>query len=391
MVRRKTHDEYVRQISEIAPHIQVIGKYSTNRIPIEHYCLKHKITWNVSPFNFLQHPNGCKECQNEIMQTYHKQKTKTNEQFINEINMLDTGIIPLEKYKGYNTKILFQCKYGHTWPSSPHDVLSGYGCPYCSGNSILKGFNDLWTTHPEIAKMLYDPEVGYTIGKGSHRDVEWVCPNCGTHKFSSSKQVIQYGLACKVCSDGISYPNKFIISLLSQLHIDSFTPEWSPKWIERCRYDVHFILGGKEYIIEMDGGLGHGCIDFKTGDQDVEGLKRDIFKDQQAANNNITLIRIDCNYKKMNCRFNYIKQSILNSDLNNILDLTSIDWNKCNIDATKSLHMEAAKQYDSGSSISDIAKNLNISYSTAYSWLKRLAEEGLCSYKPVIGRKKINK
>lgn len=49
--------------------------------------------------------------------------------------------------------------------------------------------------------------------------------------------------------------------------------------------------------------------------------------------------------------------------------------------------MEAAKQYDSGLSINDISKNLNISYNTIYNWLKRLGEEGLCTYKPIIGRK----
>ena len=388
MARRKTHEEYVRQVAEKAPHVQVIGQYDGNRTPINHYCLKHDINWDVSPFNFLQHPTGCEKCQEEALQEYYKSIRKTNEQFVEEVKALNTGIIPLDEYKGWNEKILFQCKHGHIWPSTPHDILAGYGCPYCAGNAILKGYNDLWTTHPEIARMLYNPEVGYTIGKGSHRDVEWVCPNCGTHKFSSPKQVITYGLACSKCSDGISYPNKFIISLLSQLDIDAFTPEWSPEWIGRYRYDVHFILNNNEYIVEMDGGIGHGYIDFKTGEQDENGLNRDIIKNIKAQEHNITLIRIDCNYQHMSQRFNYIKQSILNSELKDILNLSNINWEKCNREATKSLHMEAAKQYDSGLSINDISKNLNISYNTIYNWLKRLGEEGLCTYKPIIGRKK---
>ena len=53
MARRKTHEEYVRQITEKMPHVQVIGKYNGNRIPIEHYCTKHNTTWFVSPFNLL--------------------------------------------------------------------------------------------------------------------------------------------------------------------------------------------------------------------------------------------------------------------------------------------------------------------------------------------------
>ena len=388
MAVKKTHEEYVRQVTEKAPHIQVIGQYDGNRTPIEHYCFKHNVTWNVSPFNFLQHPTGCKKCQEEALQKYHKSIRKTNKQFINEVKALNTGIIPLDEYKGWNEKILFQCKHGHIWYSTPHDVLAGYGCPYCAGNAILKGYNDLWTTNPDIANMLYNPDIGYEVGKGSHRNVEWICPNCGTHKFSSPKQVVRYGLACSKCSDGISYPNKFIVSLLSQLDVDVFTPEWSPEWIGRYRYDVYFTLNNNEYIVEMDGGIGHGCVDFKTGEQDKDGLNRDIIKNLKAQDHNITLIRIDCNYQHMSKRFSYIKQSILNSELKYVLNLTDIDWEKCNREATKSLHMEAAKQYEEGMSIHEIANNLKVSYSTIYNWLKRLSTEGLCSYKPAIGRKK---
>ena len=31
-------------------------------------------------------------------------------------------------------------------------AIGGNGCPYCSNRKVLKGFNDLVTTHPEISK-----------------------------------------------------------------------------------------------------------------------------------------------------------------------------------------------------------------------------------------------
>lgn len=57
MARRKTHEEYVRQVAEKAPHVQVIGQYDGNHTPINHYCLKHDINWDVSPFNFFTASN----------------------------------------------------------------------------------------------------------------------------------------------------------------------------------------------------------------------------------------------------------------------------------------------------------------------------------------------
>ena len=391
MPRRKTQEEYKEQVKEKAPHVIVVGQYAGNRIPIEHYCTKHNIYWDVSPFNFLQHSNGCEQCQKEVLNKYYKDKKKTNEQFITEVEGLGTGIVPMGEYPGCHESMQFKCKYGHIWSSTPHDILDGYGCPYCAGQRILKGFNDLWTTDPDIAKMLYDPNIGYEISRGSNNRVEWVCPYCGSHKFSSAKQVITYGLACSKCSDGISYPNKFMYNVLSQLNID-FKKEVNKKhkgfeWVENYKYDFYFKNNNGMYFIEMDGGFHYG--DYFSLYEEIH--KTDEIKDLLAIEHGINIIRIDCNYSSMTRRLEYIKQSILNSELNEILDLTPIDWDKCNRDALKSLHMEAAKQYDSGLSIREISNNLNVSYSTIYTWLKILSEEGLCSYKPVIGRSKKNK
>lgn len=387
MARRKTHEEYERQVSEKAPHIKVVGEYVNNRIKIRHYCTIHDVHWDVSPFNFLQHPNGCYKCQEEVLSKHYESRRKSDSQFRREVAELGTGITPMEEYKGTHERMSFMCKKGHIWPSTPHDILDGYGCPFCAGNAVLKGYNDLWTTNPEMAQMLKDPSVGYAISKGSHKEVEWICPTCGLPKVSTPKQVSGYGLACARCSDGISYPNRFIVTLLSQLQIDCFDREWSPEWVGRCKYDAYFVYNNQEYIVEMDGGLGHGGIDIATQGKDVLGLERDIFKDEQARLHNIEVIRIDCRYeqKDVHSRFIYIKESILSSRLNQLFDLSVVDWDQCNKEATKSMHMIAARQYDAGRGIREISEELRVNYSTVYSWLKRLSAEGLCSYEPIIG------
>lgn len=387
MPRRKTQEEYDQQVAELAPHVVVIGKYQGVRKKIEHYCTVHDVHWDVSPFNFLQHPNGCYKCQDDVLEKYYTTRRKTDFQFRQEVEALGTNIVPMEEYKGAHVRIPFRCKEGHIWSSTPHDVLCGYGCPFCVGNAVLKGYNDLWTTNPDLAKMLKNPNIGYEISRCSHRCVDWICPNCGMQKFMSPKQVYVYGLACPRCSDGISYPNRFIISLLSQLNTDTFTSEWSPSWIGRCRYDAYFVLNDQEYVVEMDGGIGHGEIDIKTNGVDIDGLMRDAMKDEQALLHNIIVIRIDCKYEKngIHNRFKHIKQSVLNSELSAIFDLSHIDWELCNRDATKSLHMIAAHMYDNGKSIREIADELHVHYSTIYNWLKRLAMENLCSYVSVLG------
>ena len=49
-------------------------------------------------------------------------------------------------------KVIWQCKLGHEWTASVKSrTVNGTGCPYCSHNFVLPGFNDLASRFPEIA------------------------------------------------------------------------------------------------------------------------------------------------------------------------------------------------------------------------------------------------
>lgn len=43
----------------------------------------------------------------------------------------------------------------------------------------IKGKTDLWTTSPNVAAMLVDKELGYTVTNGSHKKTDFICSNCG--------------------------------------------------------------------------------------------------------------------------------------------------------------------------------------------------------------------
>ena len=53
---------------------------------------------------------------------------------------------------GSHKKVIWQDKYGHEWTATDKSrALNGTGCPYCSHNKILVGFNDLASQRPQIA------------------------------------------------------------------------------------------------------------------------------------------------------------------------------------------------------------------------------------------------
>ena len=64
-------------------------------------------------------------------------------------------------------KVWWKDSYGHSWQAAISHRQKGTGCPYCAGQKILKGFNDLASQKPEIAKEWnYEKNAGLKNGFG---------------------------------------------------------------------------------------------------------------------------------------------------------------------------------------------------------------------------------
>lgn len=86
-----------------------------------------------------------------------------------------------------NQKAWWKCNKGHEWYALIPTRSNGSKCPYCSGLILLKGFNDLVTTHPEIVEEWSDRNLPLTadmINEKSRKNVWWKCKECG-HEWKS--------------------------------------------------------------------------------------------------------------------------------------------------------------------------------------------------------------
>ena len=95
-------------------------------------------------------------------------------------------------------KLEFVCIHGHTWLCVVGDMtLKSLGCPFCSGKRVLPGFNDLATTHPDIAKEAHkwDPT---TISKGSNEQLQWKCAM--KHIWAAPTKRRTRGEGCPYCA-----------------------------------------------------------------------------------------------------------------------------------------------------------------------------------------------
>ena len=92
----------------------------------------------------------------------------------------------------------WKCSVGHFWNSQISSRKRGEGCPYCANKTILKGFNDLGTTHPELAASLIDADPSEVFA-GSGKKFLWRC-NLG-HEWKSTALNRKKGKGCPYCSN----------------------------------------------------------------------------------------------------------------------------------------------------------------------------------------------
>ena len=61
-------------------------------------------------------------------------------------------IKPTEVSIGFHKKVIWRREKGHEWEAAVKSrTINKTGCPYCSHNKVLVGFNDLATLLPDIA------------------------------------------------------------------------------------------------------------------------------------------------------------------------------------------------------------------------------------------------
>ena len=102
---------------------------------------------------------------------------------------------------GSNKKVGWKCRKGHIWEETPNKRTGrGDGCPYCSGNRVLVGFNDLATTHPELAKEANGWDITQ-YSAGSNKKVLWICPLKHTWDTEIAARTGRLKTGCPVCAN----------------------------------------------------------------------------------------------------------------------------------------------------------------------------------------------
>lgn len=311
-------------------------------------------------------------------------------------NTLDPFLIA-KNAKG--VKVWLKCSK-HNHPDSEFSLISvlrGSTCKVCSGHGVVIGYNDIATTHPEYIRYFLHTEDVYTVGRWSEKRIYVVCPDCGHVSLKRVCDLISYPFNCRRCGDKSSYPNKYMYEFLLQLSkiygFDIYPEhvfEWSKKLaysdVSRRIYDFYITYNDRKIIIEVHGGQHFdGSFDQYQGGRTLEDeIQNDVYKKSLAISNGIS----ECDYIIIDARKSssiWIKNSILNSSINNIFNFNAsdIDWEKCDEFACKNLVKTASELWNSGvKSTSEIGKKIGRTVTTIIAYLKKAHDLGWCDYTP---------
>ena len=390
MARRKTNEEYAKEI-EMKYHgkISLVGNYMGYCNPVELFCNVHKISFVKNANGVLSQMECCPRCISEHMDSVYKEKagklTRTTEDYINDLEYRGASVVPAEEYKGFNTKILHKCKAcGNEILMSPNKVKyytrCGLSiCQKCSGKGLYEGKNDLWTTDPDMAKMLKDPNDGYKVTRCSGKKVDWICPDCGcVVRQKSVYNTLTNGLVCGLCSNTRSLGHRLVNSVLTELDVD-YINEKTFYWSENKVYDIYV----EQYncIIEVNGVQHYEESGFHRlgGRNYIEEIENDAYKKDLAIENGIQhYVYVDA--KESN--IDYIVNSIRDNKLfNSLFNTKNITWENIVDRALISDVVRIKNLYNEGVSVPEIQKILHMSNTSVTRKLNELTKFGLCNYK----------
>ena len=112
------------------------------------------------------------------------------------------SLTPFDVTAGSGKKVWWQCKYGHEWQAVISSRKVGYNCPYCAGQKVINGHNDLATANPFLATEWHPTKNGKllptNVMAGTNKKAWWL-GKCG-HEWEASISSRNAGRGCPYCA-----------------------------------------------------------------------------------------------------------------------------------------------------------------------------------------------
>lgn len=277
MGKKKTHEEYVKEVAQINPNIEVIEQYVGSNIKIAHRCKIDGYVWSTQP-NIILMGHKCPMCSGRVVMPHGE--------YVKKVFDINPDVEVVGTYNGARNKILHRCKIdGYEWEITPDHILRGVGCPLCSGK--------LRKTHEQYVKEVFkiNPNIEVLEEYISYKvPILHMCKIDG-HQWYACPSNILFGTGCPQCK--ASHGEREISAWLSD-HLINFEPQ---KTFNGCKnkklLPFDFYIPEYNLCIEYDGEQHYMPVKHFGGQTRLEKtIYRDKIKTNYCMANNIQLLRI---------------------------------------------------------------------------------------------------
>ena len=194
------------------------------------------------------------------------------------------GLLPTQVTSNSHKKVWWLGSCGHQWETTVSERARGRGCPICAGKIVLKGFNDLETNNPFLAREWNPTRNGKLIpsevAPQSHKKVWWECSLCG-YEWEATVYTRQVGNGCPKCAKRLqsSFPEQALYYYIKKAFPDTIN---GYRDIFDHVMELDIFIPSEHVGIEYDGKHWHNS----------ESRERELLKYQICKKHGIKLIRV---------------------------------------------------------------------------------------------------
>lgn len=320
----KTNDDFLSEMNNINPNIEILEKYISNTKKVLCKCKIDNHQWSATPTNLLK-GKGCPICSGNMKMSHNDFQLKLKE--------IQPNILLLSEYINNKTKVRCKCLIDeYEWEAYPNNLLRGCGCHKC--------VNKTRRTHEDFCKEIKEihPKIK-VLGKFAtvNSPIRCFCSEC-ENEFESLPTNLLNGHGCLACS----YRNKTIRINNLKEEMRAWTVEWKKKSAEKWNYKcvitgkrfshIHHLVTFDSIVRETFDFLGldikHSTLDYKT--TEVEKIKEHLINLHYQYGYGIPLIsELHCLFHKLYGNNNCTKNDMYNF-INRIIDHEFDDYLKEN-------------------------------------------------------------
>ncbi len=211
--------------------------------------------WQATIYS-RQKGSGCPYCSGRFAIKGKNDLQTLNPTLVSEWNYeKNVNFGPSDLMANSSKRVWWKCSLGHEWQATISHRNRGRGCPYCAGQKIQIGFNDLRTLRPDLANEWdYSKNGELTpekVTSNNGKKVWWKCSK--GHEWQAKIYHRNNGSSCPICYSerNTSLPEYMIMYYLKKSGIEAIHS------YKENGYEVDIYIPQNKIGIEYDGYFWH--------------------------------------------------------------------------------------------------------------------------------------